>query len=71
MGILPYLCGMEDLEQRRTAQFNTLRSQIHTLQAREDEVRKFLRLLNKEEKSISPKYLDAFCRLCESFIPNG
>lgn len=50
---------------------HNLRKQIHGLQAREDEVRKFLRTLNKDENSIKPDYLDHFNRMMDLFLPNG
>ena len=47
---------------------NNLRGQIHGYEAREDEMRKFLRLLNKNEDSINPEYLDAFMRVYDKII---
>ena len=47
---------------------NNLRGKIHGYEAREDEMRKFLRLLNKNEDSINPEYLDAFMRVYDKVI---
>jgi|14_taG_2_1085336.scaffolds.fasta_scaffold18544_3 hypothetical protein len=47
---------------------NNLRGQIHGYEAREDEMRKFLRLLNKNEDSLKPEYLDAFMRVYDKVI---
>lgn len=55
----------------RNLQFNNLRKQIHQYQAREEELRKFLRVLNKDEDSIKADYLDHFNRIMDTFLPNG
>ena len=55
----------------RNLQFNNLRKQIHQYQAREEELRKFLRVLNKDEDSIQADYLDHFNRIMDTFLPNG
>ena len=55
----------------RNLQFNNLRKQIHQNQAREEELRKFLRVLNKDEDSIKADYLDHFNRIMDTFLPNG
>ncbi len=55
----------------RNLQFNNLRKQIHQYQSREEEVRKFLRVLNRDETSIKADYLDHFNRIMDTFLPNG
>tara|TARA_R100001509_G_scaffold89474_1_gene51338 strand:- start:4598 stop:4777 length:180 start_codon:yes stop_codon:yes gene_type:complete len=55
----------------RNLQFNNLRKQIHQYQSREEELRKFLRVLNKDEDSIKADYLDHFNRIMDTFLPNG
>ena len=55
----------------RNLQFNNLRKQIHQYQSREEELRKFLRVLNKDETSIKADYLDHFNRIMDTFLPNG
>ena len=52
-------------------QRNNLLKQIHQYQSREEEVRKFLRVLNKDETSIKADYLDHFNRIMNTFLPNG
>ena len=59
------------MSDQENLQRNNLLRQIHDFQAREEEVRKFLRVLNRDETSIKAEYLDHFNRIMNTFLPNG
>lgn len=59
------------MEHQESLQRNNLLKQIHEYQSREEELRKFLRVLNRDENSIKADYLDHFNRIMDTFLPNG
>lgn len=60
----------ETTDTERNLKFNSLCKQIQGYQEREHEVRKLLRLLNRDKDSISKKHSKAFVKVYELLIPN-